>query len=421
MPIRRPILAWALYDWANSAFATVMLAGFFPIFFREFWAHGAESARITFTLGTANSLASLGIVMLAPILGAIADQGGYKKRLLWLFATLGAVLTGSLFWIAQGDWHLAILLYVLASIGFMGGNVFYDALLVNVTTAARYDRVSAFGFALGYLGGGLLFAFCVVMTLQPQWFGLADAAAAVQLSFLLTAIWWLTFSIPLLMFVHEPRPAAPLGIRRATQAGFSQLRDTFREVRKLRAVWVFLLAYWLYIDGVDTVIVMAVDYGKALGFETKQLITALLITQFIGFPAAVAFGRLGERLGTRNGILLAIGGYCLVTLWASQIQESWEFFALATCIGLIQGGIQALSRSYYARLIPPERAAEFFGFYNMLGKFAAVLGPLLVGGIGLATGNPRIGLLSLLVLFVGGALVLWCVPDESRGHRGVSP
>ena len=413
MLIRRPVLAWAFYDWANSAFATVMLAGFFPIFFREYWAQGADSARITFSLGTANSLASLGIVMLAPILGAIADQGGYKKRLLWLFATLGAVLTGSLYWIGQGDWHLAILLYVLASIGFMGGNVFYDSLLVNVTDEAHYDRVSAFGFALGYLGGGLLFAFCVVMTLQPHWFGLASAAEAVQLSFLLTALWWLTFSVPLLLYVREPRPTVPLGVGRATLAGCRQLIDTFHEVRKLRAVAVFLLAYWLYIDGVDTVIVMAVDYGKALGFDSRQLITALLLTQFIGFPAAIVFGHLGERLGTRNGILLGIAGYCVVTVWASLIQETWEFFALATFIGLIQGGIQALSRSYYARLIPADRAAEFFGFYNMLGKFAAVMGPMLVGGIGLATGNPRIGLLSLLILFVAGALVLLRVPNRT--------
>ncbi len=410
MPVNRPVLAWATYDWANSAFATVILAGFFPIFFRDYWAQGAATTEVTFALGSANSAASLAIALTAPLLGAIADRGGLKKRLLWMFATLGALMTGSLFWVAQGHWQVAIALYVMGNIGFMAGNVFYDALLVNVTSDVHYERVSALGYALGYLGGGLLFACCVVMTLHPTWFGLTDAAQAVRLSFLLTAAWWLVFTVPILVFVHEP-PALNSGrLRDAARLGVRQFVGTFREVRQLKPVFAFLLAYWLYIDGVDTVIVMAVDYGKALGFASSQLITALLITQFIGFPAAIAFGRIGERIGSRNGILLGIAGYVAITLWASRMTQTWEFYALAICVGLVQGGVQALSRSFYAHLIPADKAAEFFGFYNMLGKFAAVLGPVMVGTVGLLTGDPRTGLLSLLVLFIAGALVLTLVP-----------
>ena len=409
---RRGVVSWALYDWANSAFATVMMAGFFPIFFRDVWSAGEASPSITFRLGLANSIASLVIVALGPVLGAIADSGSRRKRFLMAFMALGVTTTGALTWVAMGRWQLALVLFVLSTVGFLGANVFYDALIVSVTSEDRYDVVSALGYAFGYLGGGVLFAVCVAMTLWPARFGLGGVEQAVRLSFLLTAMWWAVFSIPLFVAVREQGSAVRTSLGSAVRGGLSQLATTFREVRRLKTVVLFLLAYWLYIDGVDTIIRMAVDYGMALGFGRNGLILALLITQFVGFPAAIAFGRIGTRLGAKTGILIGIGVYVAVTVWAFFMDSTWEFYALAVTIGLVQGGVQALSRSFYARLIPPEKSAEFFGFYNMLGKFAAVIGPALMGWVGVLTGNPRLAILSILVLFVGGGVLLVSVKQQ---------
>lgn len=413
---KRAVVAWALYDWGNSAFATTVMAGFFPIFFKSYWSAGADVTESSLRLGMANSLASLVIVVLAPVLGAIADQAGAKKKFLLFFAAMGIVMTGALSLVEQGAWPWAVLLYVLASVGFAGGNVFYDALIVLVARRERLDVVSALGYAFGYLGGGLLFAVNVAMTLWPQSFGLANAAEAVRLSFLMVGVWWALFTVPVMLLVREPRRAQTPGVVRQIGAGLRQLRDTFHEVRRLRVVALFLVAYWCYIDAVDTIIRMAVDYGLSLGFDANSLIVALLITQFVGFPAALVFGKIGERYGAKSGLFIAIAVYIGVTLWAMQMTEVREFYILAAVIGLVQGGVQSLSRSLYARLIPADKAAEFFGFYNMLGKFAAVLGPGLMGLIGAMTGSTRASLWAVVGLFVVGAAVL-CFVDEAEGRR----
>lgn len=420
---RRNILAWAFYDWANSAFATVVMAGFFPIFFREYWSAGQPSQAITLHLGAATSAASLTIILAAPLLGAVADQAGLRKRFLLMFASLGVLMTGALFWIAQGEWLVAAVIYAFAAIGFGGANAFYDSLLVVVAPRDRYDQISALGFALGYLGGGLLFALCVVMYTFPLTFGFTSGAQAVQTSFLIVALWWAVFTLPLLICVKEASsPHHASHSAGAFRAGLRQLEATIGHIRQLRMAALFLFAYWLYIDGVDTVVVMAVDYGKALGFDTNDLILALLLVQFVGFPATLAFGYLGRRLGTKTGILIAIGVYMLVLCWAATIDAAWEFYVLAVAIGMVQGGIQSLSRAYYARLIPPAQAAEFFGFYNMLGKFAAIIGPVMVGWVGVLTGSPRIGILSLLILFIAGATILTFVDarQDAPGARALS-
>ena len=313
--------------------------------------------------------------------------------------------------------------FVVATIGFMGANVFYDALLVSVAKEEHWDVVSALGYALGYLGGGLLFAVNVAMTLSPASFGLQDAAGAVKLSFVTVALWWALFSVPLMLLVKESKsPQAVSGLA-VVRAGYVQFIETFRQLRKLRIVFLFLFAYWLYIDGVDTIVRMAVDYGLSIGLEQDHLITALLITQFVGFPAALAFGVLASRLGAggegaKRGILLAIGVYIAATVGAFFMDSAREFYALAVTIGLVQGGVQALSRSLYARLIPSGKSAEFFGFYNMLGKFAVVVGPILVGAVSLASGSHRLGILSVIVLFVAGAWLLVKV-DVAAGERAV--
>lgn len=403
---RRKIWAWAMYDWANSAFATTVMAGFFPLFFKLYWSQGVEVTRSTYFLGVANSVASLLIVLLAPLLGAIADTGGIRKRMLASFACLGVLATGSLYLIQEGMWPFAILLYVIAVTGFSGANVFYDALLVIVSKTEDRHRVSALGFALGYLGGGILFLVNVLMYLFPNYFGLIDGSSAILWSFITVAVWWTVFSIPILLWVEEPQPG--IGKRRFDVAGgFTALAQTARNLKNYRAAWFFLLAYWLYIDGVDTIVRMSVDYGLNIGLGQDSLITALLMVQFIGFPAAIAFGRLGERYGARKGIWVCLWSYVGITIFAYFMDSAIEMYILAAVIGLVQGGIQALSRSIFSQLIPAERNAEFFGFYNVVGKAAAVFGPFLMGLITLMTGSPRIGILSILSLFFAGMIVFW--------------
>jgi UMF1 family MFS transporter len=402
----REVLAWAFYDWANSAFATVVIAGFFPLFFKQYWSIGVDPTVSTFRLGVANSVASLLVLLVAPVLGAIADRGSLKKGFLSTFALAGVVCTAGLYFVGQGQWQLAVLCYVGGGIGFAAGNIFYDALIFEVSDRRRLDLISGAGFALGYLGGGLVFAFCVALTLWPETFGLADQGAAVRVAFLITAGWWALFTIPLLAVVRETRVPQVPGAGRLVGLGFRRVAATLGKIGRQRDAFLFLAAYWLYIDAVDTIVRMAVDYGMALGFDAGDLITALLVTQFVGFPAALAFGWLGSRIGPKRGIFIGIGVYMVITLWGYRMQETWEFYAIAVVIGLVQGGVQALSRSLFARLIPEGGAAEYFGFYNLVGKFAAVIGPMLMGVVAVAAGDNRVSLLSLLVLFALGALIL---------------
>jgi UMF1 family MFS transporter len=413
----RKILSWALYDWANSAFATTVLAGFFPILFKEYWNAGVDAAVSTARLGNAGSLASLVVAILAPVLGAIADRAGRRKAGLFAFTMLGVVMTGALGMVEKGDWPMATACFILAQIGFAGGLGFYDSLLVGVARPERYDAVSGLGYSLGYLGGGLLFAVNVAMVLMPVTFGFEDGSSAARFAFYTVAVWWAFFAIPLFLWVPEDRPEQPAPFAEAVRSGLRELANTVRHVARIRPVALFLLAYWFYIDGVDTFIRMAVDYGLSLGFKSGDLITALLIVQFVGFPAALLFGWLGERFGAKAGIFLGLAVYAGVTVWATQMQTVSQFYLLAVFIALVQGGVQALSRSYYARLIPAGKTAEFFGFYNMLGKFAAVIGPALMGWVTLATGSVRIGLLSILLLFAIGAALLFFVRPEPASDQ----
>jgi UMF1 family MFS transporter len=376
-----------------------VLAGFFPIFFDRYWAADMAPGARTFWQGWAGSAASIAVMILAPLLGGLADRTGSKKRFLATFTLLGAGCTGALFFVGQGQWSTALQLFAVASIGFFAGTSFYDALIVHVAGDAEMDRVSALGFGLGYLGGGLLFALNVAMALKPQLFGIADPATATRIAFLSVAVWWIVFSLPLFRFVPEQPTASATG-------GFGELWSTLKAVARQRPIWMFLLAYWLYIDGVDTIIRMAVDYGVKLGFSSSSLIGALLMVQFIGFPAAIAFGWLGDHLGTRRAIYLGLAVYFGVTCWAYFLRTEAQFFAMAAAIALVQGGVQSLSRSYYARLIPASESGQYFGFYNMLGKFAAVLGPLAIGYTAAMVEDQRVSILSLLPFFLIGALLL---------------
>ncbi|MFA4850849.1 MAG: MFS transporter [Methanoregula sp.] len=577
------VFGWVMYDWANSAFATTIMAGFFPVFFKSYWSAGADINESTALLGLANSLSSLIVALISPILGAIADQSSGKKRFLIFFAYLGALLTGCLFMVEQGEWLLAAIFYAIGNIGFAGANSFYDSLLPDVANEKRIDFVSAKGYAYGYLGGGLLFLVNVLWFLMPATFGLpveaqtalsqdlkkgatviqvsrpadfqipekiengaavvtshfvrpihvlnqktennqlvvnlqvslpselndslldktvafgkyqhgtfrsfdrrtsvmtiesltreltnADSAhftlnnrisyagvengmltgvsglenhfgtvsmksdflkpsiefLSIRLSFISVALWWAIFTIPLILYVKERKSN---NRKRKTgeyiRRGFGQIFVTFRKIRHLKVVFLFLLAYWLYIDGVDTIIKMAVDYGMSIGFSSSSLIVALLITQFVGFPSAILFGKLGEKWDVRKAIFITLGVYIAVTIYGVMMDEVYEFYLLAIVVGFVQGGVQALSRSYYSRLIPKDQSAEFYGFYNMLGKFATILGPLLIGGSGLVASrlgyspntSSRIGIASVSILFILGAILLIFV-DEEKGKREV--
>ena len=427
-----------MYDWANSAFATTVMAGFFPIFFKQYWSYGTDVNVSTAQLGFGNSIASLLVAMMAPILGAIADKGSAKKKFLIFFAYLGVLMTAALFLVQKGQWAWAIFIYAMGIIGFAGANVFYDSLLPSIVGEEKIDYVSGLGFAMGYLGGGLLFLVNVLMTLMPEKFGLPDAAAAVRYAFISVAVWWGLFTLFTIFWVAEEKNSAAADkAENIVAAGFKQFVGTFRKIRHLKMVFLFLLAYWFYIDGVDTIIRMAVDYGLSLGFESNDLIVALLIVQFVGFPAALIFGKLGERWSVRKSIYLAIVFYMGITVWGTMMTQKHEFYILAVAIGLVQGGIQALSRSYYSRLIPKNQAAEYYGFYNMLGKFAAIIGPALMGIVGLIVKRmmmppspspeqitavsqlaARWGIGSILILFIIGAILFYFV-DEEKGREQV--
>ena len=403
---------WAFYDWANSGFATTVMAGFFPIFFKSFWAGDLDSAQSTFVIGSVNSLIGLLIAISAPILGAIADAGKTKKRFLFIFASLGIIATGYLFFIPESSWKLAVVFYGLGVIGFSGGNIFYDALIVSVSSPDERNRTSSLGFSLGYLGGGLLFLLNVAMYLYPNWFGLSGPADAVLWSFLSVAIWWFIFSMPLLLYVKETSDLVEKENNNIVSTAFTNLLSTAKSVRNYKNVVIFLLAYFLYMDGVDTIIRMATSYGSDIGLSASSMISALLLTQFVGFPATLVFGFYADKFGYKESLTFAIIVYIGVVLFSSQMDTATEFFIVAGIIGLVQGGVQAISRSYFSNLIPQDKAAEFFGFYNFIGKSSVFLGPFMVSGIALLTGSPSIGILSLLILFIPGLILLWKVPNN---------
>ena len=404
---RRLVWSWVLYDWANSAFATTVMAGFFPLFFKQYWSHNLDVSESTFYLGVANSGASFTLALLAPFLGALSDQEGLKKWFLGFFTGLGVMGTAGLFFIPAGDFQTAALTYALAALGFAGSQIFYDALLVHIVSPKRLHWVSALGYSIGYLGGGLLFAVNVVMYLKPEIFGLQDGVSAIKASFLSVSVWWAVFSIPLFLFVPESgTPRFSQIIQSASQA-WQSLVENWHRAKQVRSVWMFLLAYLFYIDGVNTTVKMAVDYGSALGFEAAALIIALLVVQAIGFPAALGFGWVGSKLGPLKGIFVCIFVYAAVVIFASTMTHENEFYAMAVAIGCVQGGIQSLSRSYFATLIEEKFSAQYFGVYNMVGKFSAILGPLLVGLTSKLTGAPRLSILVLLVFFALGAALLW--------------
>jgi UMF1 family MFS transporter len=409
--------AWAAYDWANSAFQCTIITAVFPVYFASVAAADLPPAVATERFATATTLALAIVAIISPVLGAYADFAGAKKRLLGLFLGLGVLTTAMMVQVGRGDWLLAALLFVLANIGVSGSFVFYDSLLPHIARDEEMDRVSSAGYAIGYLGGGILLAINLAWILQPGWFGLADAGVASRLSFLSVAIWWLVFAIPL--FRHVPEPAVSAvrvpGVHPAVQS-FRQLAATLRELRQYRQAFLMLVAFLIYNDGIGTIIRMAGPYGQEIGLPQESLIMAFVMVQFVGIPFAFAFGRLAGRIGAKPSIFIALVVYVLISLVGYFMTTVWQFFLLSFMVATVQGGSQALSRSLFATMIPKRKSSEFFGFFGVFEKFAGIIGPALFAATVRATGTSRNAILSVIAFFVVGAVLLWMV-DVPAGQR----
>jgi UMF1 family MFS transporter len=414
---RPELQAWALYDLGNSAFQTTIIAAVFPIYYRRVAAADLPEAVAMSRFAWATALAILIVAIVAPVLGAIADRSGMKKRLLAAFAGVGITAAFAMFWITEGEWLFALTLFVIGNIGIAGSIVFYESLLPHLASADELDRVSAAGYAIGYLGGGILLGINLVMIQQPAWFGLANAGVGTRLSFASVGLWWLIFTVPLMMRVPEPRSLAPGGAARLSLTdGVRGLLQTFRELRQYKQALLFLVAFLIYNDGIQTMIRVASIYGESIGLDSGAMIAALLMTQFIGVPAAFAFGALASRIGPKRGILLGLGIYTLISALGYYMRTSTHFFLLAILVGLVQGGTQALSRSLFASMIPRQKSSEFFAFFGVFERYAGVLGPALFAMVVSHTGTGRQAILAVLFFFVAGAALLLPV-DVAAGRR----
>jgi len=408
-----------MYDWANSAFATTIMAAVLPIYYASVAGADLPGNRATVYWGYTTALALFLIAIMAPILGAIADYMGAKKRFMAVFVTLGVISTAMLYFIGRGQWLLASLIFIVANIGFSGANIFYDSLLPHIAGDREIDQLSATGYALGYLGGGILLLINILWILSPTTFGIPDATTASRLAMLSVAVWWALFSIPVFRYVAEPpRRVSDTDVLGANPivAGFHRLRETFSEIRRYRQLLIFLIAFWLYNDGIGTIIKMATIYGTEVGIGQTDLIGALILTQFVGIPFAFAFGGLAKRIGAKSCLYLALAVYTLISVAGYFLSQAWQFWALAFAVATVQGGAQALSRSLYGSMVPRAQSSEFFGFMRISDKFAGILGPLLFALVGQLTGSSRLSIVALIIFFVGGMLILTQV-DVEEGRR----
>jgi UMF1 family MFS transporter len=416
--------SWILYDWANSAFALTVLAAFFPVFFRQYWCSGHDSSFTTAKLGFGNAIAGILIALSAPILGSLADKGHARKRFLVFFMICGALFTAVFPFIAQGNWVNALTLFIIANFCWSGANLFYDSLLPEISEPREMDFISSAGFSVGYIGCAILFAINIVMISNPSLFGLKNASQAVKASFLSVSVWWFIFSIPLILFVKEEGTVSGIITSiRGIRTSIKQIGRTAREIWKIRQIRIFLAAYWLYIDGVDTFIRMAADLGLSIGLDAKGLMVSLLIVQIVAFPCALCFGFIARKKGAWVSLLAGIGIYLFITIAGPVwVKTTFQYRIMAVLSAVPLGCLQALSRSYFAKIIPAERSAEFFGFYNLMGKFAAIFGPMIVGvtafilEVNGVSGNlsARYGFCSISLLFAVGGILLFISGTESR-------
>jgi len=413
---RRELRAWAMYDWANSAVQTTIIAAVFPIFFQKVAAAGIPGPVATARFAWASTWAILIVAVVAPLLGAVADRAPVKKQFLAVFLAIGAVATALMFFITSGAWLFALVLFVIVNVGVAGSIVFYESLLPHIASEDELDRVSTAGYALGYLGGGVLLAINIAMMTWPSAFLLPGREVAVRASLASVAVWWVLFSIPLFRQVQEPPQRAHAGTIDGPLAAARQLVQTLRELRQYRQAFMLLLAFLLYNDGIQTIIRMATTYGTEIGLDENAMIGALLLTQFVGVPFGFAFGILAGRIGAKPAVFLGLTVYAVITVLGYFMRTSTHFFALALMVGMVQGGTQALSRSLFASMIPKQKSSEFFAFFGVFERYAGILGPALFAWVVGQTGTSRNAILSIIAFFIIGGILLTFV-DVEEGRR----
>ena len=416
-----------MYDWAASAVQTTIMVAVFPIYFVKVAGANLEPSAATQRLATVNTLALVVVALLSPILGAVSDYGAIKKRLLAAFMILGAGATAAMWLVDRGDIRLASALFMISLIGAAGSFVFYEALLPHIARREEIDRVSTAGYAMGYIGGGVLLALNLAWIQKPAWFGLpsgpdlteSSATLPVRLAFVSVAVWWIVFSIPLFRRVPEPPPTLEPDESRgksAIRVAFLRLAETFRELRGYRQAFLMLVAFLIYNDGIQTIIKMATAYGTEIGIGQSALITAILLVQFVGIPCSLLFGMLASRIGAKRAIFLGLLAYTVISVLGYFMKNATHFYVLAGLVGVVQGGTQALSRSLFASMIPRHKSGEFFGFFSVFEKFAGIFGPLIFAGTIAATGSSRNAILSVIGFFAVGAAILALV-DPEEGQR----
>ena len=419
MGLHRPELrAWASYDWALSGMQTVIQTAVFPVFFVSVAAAQYEGSAATQQLARANTIAMVIVALISPVLGAISDFGASKKRFLAVFTTIGALACVAMFRIQEGDAALAATLFVVSLVGGSGCMVFYEGLLPHIANREEMDRVSTAAYGIGYLGGGLLVALNLLWIQRPALFGFDSTSAAARASFVSVGIWWILFAIPLFRRVPEPPrrlESDETPDQNAVRVAFRRMRETVGELRGYKHAFLMLVAFLIYNDGIQTIIKMATAYGKELGIGDSVLIAAVVLVQFVGVPFAFLFGRLAGRIGAKPSIFIGLGVYAVISIFGYFVRTPLHFVVLAGLVGMVQGGTQALSRSLFASMIPAHKSGEFFGFYSVFEKFAGIFGPLLFYLAIAATGSSRSAILSIIVFFIVGALLLWRV-DVGAGQ-----
>ena len=408
---KKAVQAWIWYDWANSAFATTMIAAVMPIFFSDVATHSLSKTTATAYWGYTQSISLILLVFFSPILGSIADRAGRKKQFLRFFTYVGIAASLLMATIDQGEWVWASLLVIFGTLAFACSNIFYDAFLPEIADEKNRDMVSSRGYALGYIGGGVLLALQLILIQNPAWFGLTTVSAT-QISFALVGVWWFVFSLPLFRSVQEKQKISNESVFQLSKNSVRQVLQTIKELPRYPELLRFLLAFWFFNDGINTIIKMATIYGREIGIGTSDLIFALLITQFVGLPCTLLFGKIAGWFGSKRTLMMTIIVYLFIVLLGYGMTTSFHFYALAILVGVVQGASQALSRSIYSQLVPFGRNAEFFGFYGLSGKFSAIFGPFVFGLAAQLTGSSRFGILSLAVFFLIGIGLLWGLQIE---------
>ncbi|MFB4167062.1 MFS transporter [Virgibacillus sp. JSM 102003] len=409
---KKTAFSWMLYDFGNSAFATTIMAAVLPVFYYDVAAVGVDQSLADSYWGYSQSIAALLVAVMAPFLGAISDFSAAKKKFLRFFAFMGIIASILLAFVGEGDYIFASLLLIIGTVGFSSANIFYDAFLPEIADEDEIDKISSYGFAFGYIGGGILLAINILMILKYPWFGMPNAAVASQVSFVTVGIWWFIFSLPLLKNIKEEKKVTTKRDRSYVAIGFSRVTNTFKEIKQYKHLLIFLLAFWMYNDGISTIIKMATIYGRDIGIDSNSLIAALLITQFVGIPCTFFFGWLAKKITAKKALFITLYAYLGIVIFGYFMSSALHFYLLAVCVGLVQGGAQSLSRSIYGRMVPANKHAEFFGFYGISAKFAAIFGPFLFAFVGQLTGSSRLGIISLVIFFIVGIVLLRFVNIE---------